>query len=134
MILNSSHQDFDPLSGFRGTFGMWLDPEARIGFEMSGFVTGSSTTSFTARSDAAGSPVIGIPAIGTPPIFPANAESSQIFALPGAMQGGVALSSTLRIWGAEANGVYGISNSGAMKLNLLGGLRYIDLNERLETL
>ncbi|HEX3314570.1 MAG TPA: BBP7 family outer membrane beta-barrel protein [Gemmataceae bacterium] len=131
VFLNSDHQNFDPLSGIRATFGMWLDPEARIGFEMSGFATGSSSTSFNVRS-ALNGPAIAIPAIGTPPTFPVNQEGSQPIAGAGFADGGVALNSMLRIWGAEANGVYGVSNSGTFKLNLLAGFRYIDLTERLD--
>ncbi len=132
VLLNSGQQNFGPLSGGRVTVGGWLDQDRLFGVEGSGFLMESGASGFAVQSNANGSPLIAIPAAGTPPLFKTIQESAQIFSFPGAQRGGVDFSSTINLWGAEANGVVNVWNTDRLRLNLLAGFRYLDLAEQYE--
>jgi hypothetical protein len=128
--LNSGSQDYGAIPGGRLTFGSWLDCENSVGFEASGFLMGTRSSTFAVRSDAAGSPAISIPAIAatvSPPV-----ESAQPYAIPGAAAGAVTFTTRLDIWGTEANGVFALRDSGPIRAKLLAGFRYIDVTESLD--
>jgi hypothetical protein len=134
-VLTDGDIDYEPLSGARLTVGGWLDPDGRLGIEWSGFLLPKQVKSYRARSDANGSPVLGFRYLDTP----FNTGSEDIFqasiptgnALAGPFSGSVAVLSNTRLWGTELNGVTCLANSGGLRLQALGGLRYVDLAEDL---
>jgi hypothetical protein len=132
VILSPNEHNYGGLSGGRLTFGGWGNADETWGLEASGFLTQTRSVSFAVRSDANGSPVLGVPAIATPPVTPTFTELAQIMSFPGGQAGGIAFTSAIRLWGAEANGLLGVWNTGQVRLNLLAGFRYIDLAERFD--
>ncbi len=129
--------DFGALSGVRVTAGGWLDSEGSLGIEGSGFLLPQQTKSYRAASDANGNPVLGFRYLDTPA---ANNLAEDIFqaSIPpgnanmvGPFGGGLAVISNIRLWGSEANMVLGMANSGGLRLQALGGFRYLDLSESL---
>jgi hypothetical protein len=134
VILSPSQQGFAGISGSRLTFGGWLSPDGPLGLEVSGFLTEMRSSRFAVNSNAAGSPVLAIPAIGTPPVFPTNTESAQLLSSPGLAAGGAAYTSSMRLWGLEGNGVLTSWTTDRLRVNLLVGVRYLELEERLQTI
>jgi hypothetical protein len=60
-----------------------------------------------------------------------NSESTFLRAIPNFVSGAASLSRTSRLQGAELNGLMNLSQRGALRLDLLGGFRFLDLRERL---
>ena len=52
-------------------------------------------------------------------------------ASPGLFAGGVQVTSTLQLWGAEANGIFTLMREGGFEVFGLAGARYVDLRETL---
>src|SRR5207302_7078839 len=84
------------------------------------------------RFVAAGSDALGAPAIGRP-FFDvnANAENSQLVAFPGRLAGSVSAAVSSRLQGWEANGVANLLSGCSYRVDVLGGFRYLQLNEGL---
>jgi hypothetical protein len=129
--------EFGALSGVRASVGGWLDAGGTLGIEGSGFLLPQQSKTFRAASDANGNPVLGFryldtPASGNGPedifqasIPPGNANGVGPFA------GSLAVISHTRLWGADVNAVAGLANGGGLRLQALGGFRYVDLSEDL---
>jgi hypothetical protein len=138
-------QDFPPFSGMRLTVGYWLDDAQRFAIEGSGFMLGRRSTGYTIRGDQNGNPVLGIPIYnsetyggiffpGVPP-----GEDSLPFALPsdpnrfrgdtGIITGGIKITNSLRLWGAEATGVVSLFRGSSLEMFGIVGFRYLDLSE-----
>jgi hypothetical protein len=136
-----SSVDYGALSGVRVTAGGWLDSDGRLGIEGSGFLLPQQSRTFKAVSDQSGNPVLGFRYLDTPgattplaeDVFQASIPPGNPNGVPPA-SGSVAVISNLRLWGAEANAVAGLANSGSLRLQALGGFRYIDLAENLNLL
>jgi hypothetical protein len=131
--------DYGALSGVRVSAGAWLDSGGTLGIEGSGFLLPQQSRTFKAVSDQNGSPVLGFRYIDTPgnpatplaeDVFQASVPPGNMFGV-GPFAGSVALFSSLRLWGAEVNAVAGLVNNGNLRLQALGGFRYVDLAEDL---
>jgi hypothetical protein len=129
--------NYGALSGVRLTAGGSLDSDGTLGFEVSGFLLPQQSKNFRAASDANGNPTLGFRYLDT--LF-ANALAEDIFqaSIPpgnangvGPFAGSIAVLSNTRLWGMEANAVLGLANSGGVRLQALGGFRYVDLTESL---
>lgn len=117
------------LSGMRLTLGCWVDDEQRVGVEGSGFALEHRFNEFATASDRTGNPPLYFP------IFSeiAGAERGIPIADPlRGFSGAVAVSSTLRLWGAECNGVLALHRNPWLEFTLLAGFRYADLRENLQ--
>jgi hypothetical protein len=132
--------DFGTFSGVRATVGAWLDSDQSIGLEGSGFILPRRTKNFRVNSDANGNPVLTFRYLD-PPVNGVAAEDAFQASVPpgnpfgvGPFAGGVAVDSSSRLWGAEANLVAGLSSSGNLRLQALAGFRYLDLDENLDLL
>ncbi len=141
-----STQDFPAFSGGRLNLGYWLDNEQRFGIEGSGFLLQRRVAGYEIRSDSSGSPVINIPVYNTIPYSPSGraspgppAEDGLPASLPsdptrfdgnnGNFAGGVKITNSLRLWGAEASGVINLLRTPSWELSALAGFRYLDLSE-----
>ncbi len=128
-LLSPDRLNSNPFGGGRLTLGHWLaDP--RFGIELDGFFLASRTAGFSATSD--GSIPLRVPFFNVPPGagFPLG-SSSFVLADPGFAAGGQSISSSLKLWGTEANGIYRGATLGRMDVSILAGVRYIDLREGL---
>ncbi len=119
--------DYGAFHGGRLTFGIWLDPDNRIGIEASGFVQETRSVRFHAGSDT--TPALYIPAYDAL----TGSESRLVIADPTIpLTGTVDIASTLQLWGYEINGVYRLTRYAGWEVQLLGGFRYLDLLENFE--
>ena len=139
VVSGASAVDFGSLSGVRVSVGGWLDSAATLGIEGSGFLLPQRTRTFRLASDANGSPVLGFRYIDTPgnpatplaeDVFQASVPPGNPFGV-GPFAGSLALVSQLRLWGSEANAVASLVNDRNLRLQALGGFRYVDLSESL---
>jgi hypothetical protein len=124
---------YDLFSGFRVSGGFWCGDDRRTGFELSGFLTERKANAFYAASDASGVPTLARPFLRSGDLAPFTLVISQL----GAASGNVLVFSRSQTYGAEGNGVINLfrscSDSGCrVNVNLLGGFRYLELNEALQ--
>lgn len=153
VLFGGSRINNDVGSGGRFTGGLWLDHSQSIGLEGSYFFLGSRSTRFDSASNGAlGSPVIARPFFDVSSGIP----NAQLVAFPGLASGEIHLSATSRFQGAELNLTCNpcctpcddmcadqvcLSENAAKHsrhggncdfgFNLLGGFRYLQLDERL---
>jgi Putative beta barrel porin-7 (BBP7) len=127
-LFGPTGQNLGTFSGGRITVGGWFNEASTIGFEASGFLLETRSRSFLAASDPTGNPVLALP------FFDAttNAENGFLTSFPGFFTGGILVSSTAQLWGAEANGLFRPLKGDNFSIGLLGGFRYLDLRERLD--
>jgi hypothetical protein len=121
---------FAPFSGGRLAGGVWLDDDATVGVAASGFFIERLIQHFAATSDTAG----GLPLYF--PIFSAIAGAERAIPISDPLRqfaGNVAVQSSLRLWGAEANGVITPVRNPNLEWDTLAGFRYADLLEHFLT-
>jgi hypothetical protein len=127
VLFGGSGLDYGTFPGGRLELGFWLDAGSRFGVDFGGFALGQQRTTFSAFSDAAGNPVLSVP------IFNAQTQKEDQLpvAAPGAFAGGVVVSSTSQLWGADVNGDVNVYRGPGFQADLLAGFRYLNLRERL---
>jgi Putative beta barrel porin-7 (BBP7) len=128
VLLGGNSQSFSPASGMRLTLGAWIDDHQRLGLEGNAFVLQSLTSRFAAASNDNGSPPLYFP------IFSGIADAERAIPIADPLRGfsgNVAVTSTLELWGAEANVLCTIYRTPALDFSLLAGFRYLDLSENL---
>jgi hypothetical protein len=125
VLFGNNSIPLSPFSGVRYTIGYWFGEESRTAFEFTGFVLGQSADHFDTNSGS--NPVL------ARPFFNVNtqAEFSEIVASPGLATGSVAIDAFSRLWGMEANGRRRLPFTGPFRFDLVGGFRYLDLEEGL---
>jgi hypothetical protein len=116
--------DFGATGGVRLFAGGWFDAGHVFGIEGSIFFLGQQSAGFGAADRAGnGNVVINEPVAGAP-------FSTQVSA-PGFDTGSVAVNATSRFGGGDVNFLYNLYRGGGWTLNLLGGYRYLELDESL---
>lgn len=123
-LFGSNGFDYHGFSGLRLTVGTWLDSSDTFGAEVNGFVLEQRAPGFTAASTTAGSPPLYVPAYN---VTLGRGDALLIADPAKGFVGNVSLSSPLRLWGTELNGVYHVTQSDRWDVVLLGGFRYLDL-------
>ena len=116
-------------SGIRAGLGIWFDSSANVGMEFSGFALDRRTRRFFVSSDDTGTPTLAFPFISQTPGAVGNFLMP--IASPGQFAGNVLLTSSLQLWGAEANGVFTLARVRGIEWTALAGFRYADLYEKL---
>jgi hypothetical protein len=124
---NEEGVKYSTSSGGRLAAGSWLNPDQSLGVEARGFLLQQGTAGGAISSDAAGNPAI---------FRPVNdvtlGQDTLPVSVPGGVFGELAVNSTARLWGAEAN-VLSCCYSGLdCRADLVGGMRYLGLTERLQ--
>ena len=139
-------QRFQGFSGSRVTFGYALGSERRFAVEASGFVLQQQSAGYAAYADLTGNPIINIPVFNTVSYTPGGrpgglppAEDGLPASLPsdpkrldgnsGIFTGGVKVTNSLQLWGAEATGVISLHRGSSWEVSGLVGARYLDLSE-----
>jgi len=111
--------------GFRLMAGGWFDLEHTIGLDGGFFILGQQSASFGAFDHSGnGSIVINEPLGGAPPF------STQVSA-PGVGTGGVIVDASSRLGGGDFNLLYNLYRADGWTVNLLGGYRFVELDETL---
>jgi hypothetical protein len=124
-LYGANSVDVNPRYGGKLTLGYWLSPCWAV--ELSGFYVRPTTHGFTAVSDQ-------FPNLDLArPFFSVNrgAESSEIVGRPGVASGFVHIDEKSNFYGAELNGRYKWWDGCNNRLDLIGGLRFLYLDEQL---
>jgi hypothetical protein len=127
VVLFGGPTDYEGHSGGRFRAGLWLDSEWTFGIEASYFFLGSRSVNFTAGSAGAGSAVLGRPFFNVI----TGAEDAEPVSVPGLLTGTVAVHLSSSLQGAEFNGVCNLCCGYHVRVDLLAGFRYLELNEGL---
>jgi hypothetical protein len=128
VLLGNQDLDTGARHGVRFTGGVWVDSRHTVAFEAGYFIFASHTVSrgivSNGQADAA---------ILAVPFFDADtgAENSFVIAAPSSLAGSAVLSLTSRLQGAEINGCVRTCSGGNLRLDVLGGFRFLDLRENL---
>ena len=110
--------------GFRLALGGWFTPAHILGMDGSIFFLGQSNSGFSAYDrSGTGAFVINEPVSGAPFITQVSA--------PGVDTGGVSVNAYTRFWGADTNLMLNLYRSNGLTVNLLGGFRYMQLEEMI---
>jgi hypothetical protein len=128
-VIGSSNTSFGAFGGGRIALGAWFDQHNNYGFETSFFSLERRTNNQSAFSDGNGNPTIGLSYLSATPGQPG--EFIQNLSTPGTFDGGVVVSSTLQLWGAEVNGAVCLLRAGGFEFTTLCGFRYLNLQENL---
>src|SRR4051794_35148189 len=126
VLYGGSNAGSDLFSGGRLAAGAWLTPGRELGVEAGGFLLERRSAGFQARSDDAGSPLLGRPFFNVLE----GGENTFIDSIPGSVAGATSVSSSLRLWGWEANLATQRSLPGG-SADLLFGYRTLDLRVNL---
>jgi hypothetical protein len=110
--------------GFRLFAGGWFNCDHTIGMDGSAFILGQTSTGFNVVDPSGvGALVINEPVSGAPFITQVSA--------PGAESGGVLVSTRSRFGGADVNVLGNVYRGHGWTINLLGGYRFLELDESL---
>jgi hypothetical protein len=110
--------------GFRLYLGGWFDDAHTIGMDGSLFILGADTTGFSVIDrSGAGNLVLNEPVSGAP-------FNTQVSA-PGQQSGSVDVFARSRFGGGDINGLFHVYRNRCLTINLLGGWRYLELDETL---
>jgi hypothetical protein len=112
-------------TGLRLFVGSWLDSAHSLGFDAGFFYLARATAGFGAFDPSgAGLLVINEPVAGAPYLTQVSA--------PGLATGGVAVNARTDFGGADINLLWNVVRTPAWTVNLLGGFRYLELDESLD--
>jgi len=128
-VIGNSNTAFGTFGGGRISLGAWFDQHNNYGFETSFFSLERRTNSQSVYSDGNGNPSIGLSYLSATPGQPG--EYIQPLSSSGTFDGGISVSSTLQLWGAEVNGEVCLLRAGGFEFTTLAGFRYVDLQENL---
>jgi hypothetical protein len=141
-------QSFGAFSGLRLNLGFWLDSDRRFAIEGSAFLLGRRTAGYAARADENGMPILNTP-VHNNVVYtagrgtsPSENEDGLPYSLPsdeqradgnaGVFTGGVKITNSLRLWGADVAGVLNLNRGNSWELSALAGFRYLDLFESFD--
>lgn len=119
-------------SGFRVNAGFLRAGDQRLGLDLGGFYQAPVSNNTFVRSSAQGIPLIARPFINSTN----GTQQSLIVSAPNSVSGSALVRATTDFWSIEANAVYNLFRTcpgecRLWQLNLLGGYRYLELNESL---
>jgi hypothetical protein len=116
--------DFGAEGGVRVFAGGWFNADHTLGLDGSFFDLGRQSAGFSVFDrSGTGSLVINEPVAGAP-------FSTQVSAT-GVATGGVTVGATSRFGGGDIDLLYNLHRGGGWTINLLGGYRYLELDESL---
>jgi hypothetical protein len=116
-----------PHSGIRLRGGMWFDDDHVFGGDDNFFFLGTRTASFSDVSG--GSPILAVPFFNVN----TNREGALDLAAPGKRAAGIAADLGTYVWGGDTNLRAALWRTDRLQFSLLGGVRYLQLNESLNT-
>ena len=124
-LFGGRNTSFGPDSGLRLFLDYRLNDAWSV--QIGGFFMEQQARGRTASSDANGNPTIAIPFVSS---FDGS-EQANVLSAPGALAGSASARIDNRLWGMEANASGLAFDRGDLRLNLLGGFRYLNLRENL---
>src|SRR5438132_7427763 len=128
VLLGNTDANRGAFSGGRFAGGVWLDDDQICGFEGTYFFLAERSSSQGATSSGlSGSPTLGRPFFNVP----SNMQDAQLLAIPGQQAANIAVSLSTSLQGAEATGVVDVWGSEYVRLELLIGFRFLELDDKL---
>jgi len=131
VLFGDKSVDFGLFSGVRADLGIFLDRDNRFSLDFNAFYLFPNTSSFYVSADQNGNPVI------SRPYFNVADGFGQQFRLansqPGLLSGTFAVDMRSQMAGAEFNGAFHSYVQDRYHFQLLGGFRYLRLDESLQT-
>jgi hypothetical protein len=112
-------------SGGRFTLGTWFNGDNTIGLQATFFFLGQQNRTFDATSP--GSPILARPFFNVQ----TGLEDSELVAFPGVVAGSIKVTSTTSLTGSDIDLRWNWCRGCCWKLDLLGGFRYVNLEESL---
>ena len=126
VVLGNSNINLGTTSGGRVTAGCYVDC-ILLSLEGGAFLLERSGGGQSAHSDANGNPLLARPLTN---VF-SGQETSILVASPGAFAGSLNVASSAQLWGAEMNLDCHVFHNQCLSVDLLAGMRYLDLLEDL---
>lgn len=131
VLFGQNDLDYQAFSGGRVTLGSWINCQHTIGMEINGFYLEQRTFGDRFTSGGEGGATLFVPF--TKAVY--NTSSSFTIADAAANRtGGIAITTSSRMWGAEASTVFNRSRACGFELDYYFGFRYLDLDEDLNIL
>lgn len=120
--ITASDIDNEERIGVRGTFGFWINHQHTLGFEVAGFYL----IEHSPEQGFGGAPI-------SRPFFNVNTNlpDSRVINGTGVATGTALLDSDFRLWNGEANLRYELYRFVGGHIDILGGFRYLELQEGL---
>ncbi len=127
-VLVGDDFDYGTASGGRVAAGVWLDDCQTWGVQGSGFLLEDRLTGSAFASGPGGTPVLARPELNAQ----TGRETAELVSFPTAFAGSIAVASSSRLWGAEADLVRNLWSAPTSSVGVLVGFRYLDLDEGLD--
>lgn len=131
VLLGGTDTDFGARHGARLTLGYWLTDDRAWGLEASGFYLPSVNERRTVSSPGSDGVDLRVPFFNALTGRESSSPLSASNPTDGFFAGTATQRVTSRLWGAEGNVVVGLANPGSWRVDLLGGVRYLNLSEGL---
>jgi hypothetical protein len=134
VVFGGGNRDRGPYSGVQATLGVDLSGDGTLGAELGGLWLPRQGNHFRIQSNASGVPAITLPFNNVNPAAGPLGETAGIFAglFNGAiMQGRAEVFTATQLWGGEANLTANLYRSESLRLDGLGGFRYLGMNDLL---
>ena len=127
ILFGDDNYRFGTRHGVRVQGGVYLDSEQTFSVDAAGFYIFPDNIRSSFASDDAGNPLIARPVL--------NALVGQLRSFltsaPGVSAGSTTVEARSELWGFETNARYEFDLAPAIRANVLGGFRFVRLNERL---
>ncbi len=128
VLIGDDNVNFGGRGGGRFTFGFSLAPEQTWGFDGSYFFLANTSVAQSVSSDGSlGSPLLAFPFYD--PTLPG--ENASFISNPGVFSGNAVLSVTDFLQGLDLNLIHNLHNANGIRLDILGGFRWVNLQENL---
>jgi hypothetical protein len=132
VLYSNSDISYGASAGFRLTAGWWRDCDKRCGLEITGFLMENKAKRFEQDSDPNG-----IPTLARPFNVASGGTGVYIVSNIGLAEGIVAVSTSTRSYGVEANSILNLYRSSPddcrfKSIELIGGFRFFQLRETLD--
>ncbi|MGL6073300.1 MAG: BBP7 family outer membrane beta-barrel protein [Fimbriiglobus sp.] len=133
LVLHSqSDLGYNLFNGVRFDGGIWRDDARRYGYYLGGFFTEEKSNVYNVNSDRTGQPLIARPYIN------ATSGNSEVLltSFPTYLAGGITVSSSAQLWGAEGGPIVNLYRSCPDELclwnvNMMTGFRFLQVSEQL---
>jgi hypothetical protein len=145
VVIGGGDIDLGTRQGVKGTIGFWFDREHTMGLEGTYFYLGTvSESQSEVTLGGAGAPTLQTPFFdvtgafhgGTPGPSAMLPALATLFAVPGGLNGNLIthdnLNLTSRLQGADAYGLFNITQGGRTRWDFLFGFKWLDLYEDLD--
>ena len=126
VIFGGSDLNHEEFSGGRFAAGFWLDDCQTVGVEADFFFLAPRSSNFFVGGGTGG------PIIARPIINALTGEETSEFVSSPLVSGNIQVHSRSELFGAEVNGICNLCCCCTHRLDLLGGFRYLQLEEKLD--